>query len=144
MITFGFVCLGFLIGNLTGLSSDGVTRALLPPLFAFGGGSAVAFMQKVQPDVRRRAAAAIVALSLSCLVGVYSGIVVAEYQWLSPDSEKALEVRVSVGARKYLKEHLISPAKTIDTKLSSGELTAEQAYDQLHRLLTTETERGKQ
>jgi hypothetical protein len=144
MITFAFVCLGFLIGNLVGLSTDGVTRALLPLLFAFGGGSAVAFMQKVQPDDRRRAAAAIVALSLSCLVGVYSGIVVAEYQWLSPDSEKALAERVSVGSQKYLKEYLISPAKAIDTKLSSGELTAEQAYDQLYRLLTTKPGKGKQ
>jgi hypothetical protein len=142
MIAFAFISLGFLVGHLAGFSADGVTKSLLPLLFAFVGGSAVAFMQKLQQSDRNRAAIAIIALSLSCLVGLYSGIVVSEYQWLSPDREVALATRPSVKQRKYLMEHVVPQAKAIDTKLSNEELTQKQAYDQLYELLIMKSKEG--
>ena len=138
MIALAFICLGFLIGNLAGLSAGGVARTLLPLLFAFGGGSAVAFMQKLEPDNRKRAAVAIIALSISCLVGLYSGVLVAEYQWLSPEKEKAHLTRASIEARKYVREHLVSPANKIDTKLTNNELPIREAYEQLYKLINKE------
>lgn len=137
IILFAFLCLGFLIGNLVGFSSGSVLAVLLPLLFTFGGGTAVGFLPKLDVDKRRLAAAAVIALSLSCLAGVYVGIFVSERQLLSP-----AHVRETVSTkpttredRGYLRTALFDEATIIDQKFRANELNAEQAYEQLYQLV---------
>ena len=142
MIFFAFVCLGFLIGNLVGMSAESTLGVIIPLLFAFGGGSAVAFLHKLDAGERRLAAAAVVAFSLSCLAGVHVGIVVSEYRLLSPAGE-ASEARVSIARNKYvspdnkyLRAVDISEMNLIDQRYKSGEYTAEQAYEEIYELIS--------
>ena len=46
LIVFAFACLGFLIGNLVGFSSGSTLSVLIPLLFSFAGGSAIAFARR--------------------------------------------------------------------------------------------------
>ncbi len=138
-----FIALGFLIGQLVGLSSASVTTSILGFLFAFGGGSAIGFLKSLQPDERRLASQAIFALSISCMAGVYVGIYVSEHQLLTPKQvivqrERAGEAaapsaaaRVSVTDRKYLKQNITAAVYAIDQKRANGNLTATQAFDEL-------------
>ena len=120
MTIFAFACLGFVIGNLVGLSAESTLSVVLPLLFAFGGGSAVAFLHKLPPSERRLAAAAVVTLSLSCLIGVYTGIVVSEHQLLSPSIDDS-DDRTAVADRKYLRRIDIEEVQRIDQAYKTGE-----------------------
>jgi hypothetical protein len=79
-----FAALGLLIGNLVGLTAQSVVSSLLGLLFAFVGGSVLVFLEKLTPEIRKLAGQSILALSVSCLIGTYVGIVVSEWQLLSP------------------------------------------------------------
>jgi hypothetical protein len=139
IVIVAFACLGFLVGNLVGFSSGGTLAVLIPLLFSFAGGSAVAFLPKLDVDTRRLAAAAVIALSLSCLTGVYSGIFVSERKLLSPANIRGA-VFASYAAKpdleylKYLRAQESSEIDFIDQKFRRNELTAEQAYEQLYEL----------
>jgi hypothetical protein len=133
MILFGFASLGFLIGNLIGLSAESTLGVILPLLFAFGGGSAVAFLHKLEPGDRRMAGAAITALSLFCLIGAYTGILVSEHQLLSPASSESRET-LSVADRKYLRAIDARQVDLIDARYKARELTAAEAYEALYEL----------
>jgi hypothetical protein len=85
-MVFGFGALGFLIGNLVGLSSTPIVKSVVGLLFAFGGGSIIAFIKGIDAHDRKIAGASILALSLACTFGVYSGILVKTYHLLSPRS----------------------------------------------------------
>lgn len=124
-----FLALGFLIGNLVGMTSASVVSALIPLLFAFGGGSAIAFLEKLNVDAQKRAAVAVMCLSLACLLGVYTGIFTTEYHLLSP--RKAVPGTVSRLDNTYLKSLVISDANIIDQQLAKGRITLEEAYMQL-------------
>jgi len=129
LYSLAFIALGFLIGNLVGMTSSSAVSALIPLLFAFGGGSAVAFLQKLDRETQRRASVAIISLSIACLVGTYTGIVVSEYQLLSPATNKPIpDKRVE---RTYLRSSTISLVNAIDAQRTKGNLTTEQAYDKL-------------
>ena len=130
-----FFMLGFLIGNLAGLSAEGIVRDLLPLLFAFGGGSAVGLMNKLDQRDKRTAYKAIFALSLSCLLGTYTGILVSEYQILTPESRREERHEMSIVQLKYLRSHLMSEADTIDQLYSRGVLTQDKAYEALYDLI---------
>ena len=134
MIVFAFVCLGFLIGNLVGLSAESTLAVIIPLLFTFGGGSAVAFLPKLDAESRKVAATAVVALSLSCLAGVYSGIVVSEYQLLSP--HRGTGKRTAVAEMKYLRSVDLKKVDAIDQQFRTHVLTAEQAYERLYETAT--------
>lgn len=135
MTIFAFACLGFLIGNLVGLSAESTLSVVLPLLFAFGGGSALAFLHKLQPSDRRLAAAAVAALSLSCLLGTYGGIMVSEYQILSPTRGDPVSSSAVVD-RKYLRTVDISVVQLIDQRYKAAEYTAERAYEEIYRLVS--------
>ncbi len=158
MILLAFVCLGFLIGNLVGLSAESTLSVLVPLLFAFAGGSAIAFLHKLStPSEQRTAGIAVIGLSLSCLLGVYVGIVVSEYQLLSPtenvveslpqtgqetnlgsdDSSPQPSSRASIADRKYLRTVDISLVNQIDHRLKAGEFTTARAYEELYRLVSS-------
>jgi hypothetical protein len=46
MLPLAFAALGFLVGNLTGLSASPIAAALVPALFTLVGGSFIAFFPK--------------------------------------------------------------------------------------------------
>lgn len=79
---FAFLALGFLVGNVTGLSASPIAMALIPAIFTLAGGSVLAFLSNVAEPERKIAAKAILAFSLGCLSGVYFGIVVTTHQLL--------------------------------------------------------------
>ena len=47
MGAIAFAALGFLIGNLVGLTGGPISASTIALLFAFGGGSAVGFLPKL-------------------------------------------------------------------------------------------------
>jgi hypothetical protein len=124
-----YSALGFLVGNLAGLSAAKVTTSLLGLLFAFGGGTAIALLKNLNDEQRRMAGQAILALSVSCLLGTYTGIGVAEYQLMTPEAAKG--ERKSVVDRKLMREHLIETAHSIDQRLANRDITVETAYREL-------------
>lgn len=138
IIVIAFACLGFLIGNLIGFSSESTLAVLIPLLFTFAGGSAIAFLPNLEVASRKAAAAAVIALSLSCLTGVYCGIFVSERQLLSPPNiRRAVLTEHTARAtdRIYLRAGLFEEIDVIDQKLRRNELTAEQAYEELYQLV---------
>lgn len=133
MTLLAFASLGFLIGSLIGLSAESTLGVVLPLLFAFGGGSAVTFLHKLEPVDRKLAGAAVTALSLFCLAGVYSGIFVSEHQLLSPSADQDAELG-SIEARKYLRSVDARLVDVIDQRYKGRELTAAEAYEALYQL----------
>ena len=139
----GFVALGFLIGNLVGLSATSAVTALLGLVFAFAGGSILAFLEKFGVEDRRVAAQALFALSIACTVGLYTGIVVSEHQLLSPrrpviavaDSLQRGKARESVADRKYLRSGVLNGVDAIEALHRRGDLSGEAAYKQLRDLI---------
>lgn len=127
--SLAFITLGFLIGNLVGMTSASVVSTLIPLLFVFGGGSAVAFLQKLDNEKQLRASIAIFCLSISCLGGTYTGILVTEYQLLSPQTNNQIPDRRT--ERTYLRSSTTSLVNAIDAQRAKGNLTADQAYEQL-------------
>lgn len=133
MVFLAFACLGFLVGNLIGLSAESTLGVVMPLLFAFGGGSALAFLHQISEANRRTAAKAVVSLTLACLVGTYAGIVVSERQWLTP-----VELRSTGGSiedRKVLRSLAIAEVDLIDTRYKLGEISAADAYERLHKVV---------
>ena len=133
-IVLAYTSLGFVIGNLVGLSAESVTSSILALLFAFGGGSAIAFVQKLDAASRKIASIAILSLSLSCLIGVYLGIGISEHQILSPQTEPSVQ-RSSIESRKYLRENLASKANAIDHRYQNEQISLQNAYDNLYELI---------
>lgn len=128
-----FIALGFLIGNLIGLTAESVTSSVLALLFAFGGGSAIAFIQKLNIQERVLASKAILALAISCLIGVYAGIYIAENQIFTPD-EGRVEKRISIEDRKYLRENIVNSANSIDQLYANKQINLQKAYMEMYQL----------
>ena len=136
MPILAFLSLGFLVGNLIGLSSDNVVTTILPLLFAFGGGSAVGFFHKIEEQFRKTAYQLIFALSISCLIGAYSGIVISEYQLLSPKERRQYRVESSIKESKYLfSQEIVSEANIVDQLYATGKLNIEDAYEELYKII---------
>jgi len=62
----GFGALGFLVGNLAGISSAQIVKTLLGMLFAFGGGSIIAFLKGINAHDRKVAGASVFAFCIAC------------------------------------------------------------------------------
>ena len=138
MAAIAFFMLGFLIGNLVGMSAESVIATLMPLLFAFGGGSAIGFLHKVDEASRKVAFTAILTLSVGCLAGTYLGVAVSEYQLLSPTSV-GVEERAAIVDSKYLRSYLISEADQIDQLYASDVLSPQRAYERLYALVKAES-----
>lgn len=82
-----FLSLGFVVGNVVGMSASPIANTLVGLLFAFAGGSAVAFLRKLDETSRLQACQMITAASIGCLAGLYAGILVCEHRLLSPRSQ---------------------------------------------------------
>lgn len=131
-IILAFLFLGFLIGNLVGLTAASVTGSLIALLFAFGGGSAIAFVHRLNASSRKLASYAIVALSFGCLIGIYLSVFVTEHQLLTPESYRKPPSMSSVEARKVLRTDTTHRVNIIDQLHKSGQISAEKAYEMLY------------
>jgi demethoxyubiquinone hydroxylase (CLK1/Coq7/Cat5 family) len=120
MLAIAFAALGFLVGNLTGLSASPIANALVPALFALVGGSFIAFLSSVPEKDRGVAASAILSFSLSCLAGAYLGVLVNANQLLGPHISES-----------YLRKVSSAQIDVIEQRKKAGELDAEEAYQQL-------------
>lgn len=120
MITAAFAALGFLVGNLTGLSGSPIANALVPALFALIGGSFIAFLSSVPEQDRGVAASAIFSFSICCLAGAYLGVLVNAHKLLGPNFSET-----------YLRNVSTAQIDAIERRKNAGELDAEQAYRQL-------------
>jgi len=125
-----FLMLGFLAGQLVALSAASLAESLLGLLFAFGGGSAIALLKKLDGADRILACKGIFLLSAGCLAGIYGGIYVSQHQLLTPDRAVAA-ARIKSGAVTYLRENLTSAALAVDQRKANGDLTAAQAVEEL-------------
>lgn len=154
-LAFAFAMLGLLIGTLVGLTSESVVQTLLGLLFALMGGSVIALLGKLSPEDRKTASQAIASLSIACLIGIYSGIVVTQYRLLSPkidsnkpavttdsnkpavttDSKKpAVTTRAEISKETYIRSAQIAKANAIDIRYHKHLITPEQAYEEMYSL----------
>ena len=144
-LVLGFAGMGLLIGNLVGLTSEKIVMPVIGLLFAFIGSSILAFLHKLSEHDRNVAGKAILSLSVCCLLGVYVSVFVAERQLLSPApstpsvSTTATAPQSSAPAgpiqNKYLNSEVITAAEAIDSQKQLGRLNAEEAYEQMYRLV---------
>lgn len=153
-VIIGLFLLGLLVGNLTGLSAQSVVTPLMGLLFAFVGGSVIAFLGKLPATDRRLAGQCVIALSLGCLIGTYAGIVVTEYQLLSPKGGQVVAARKTVAgphspkddqvaaAREtaadphhYVRSQVFGAAAAIHLQYAQNHISIEEAYRQLQELL---------
>jgi len=145
MAAIAFLMLGFLIGNLVGMSAESLVATLMPLLFTFGGGSAIGLLHKVDEVSRKVAFTAIFTLSIGCLSGVYLGVAISEYQLLSPVSDRSKQRDAdAITHSKYLRSYLTSEAEQIDQLYVSGALGPQRAYERLYGLITTVPEESEQ
>lgn len=134
---FAFTMLGFLTGNLIGLTRESVVNGFLPLLFAFGGGSIVAFLGKIDEDIRPLAAWSLGYVCLSCIGGIYFALLVVEHQWLTPSVTRIADQQgiSSIDARKLLRSDALEKAVVIDQQVRNGQLSYEEAYDELQMVV---------
>lgn len=129
-----FIFLGFLVGQIVGMTSASVTTSIIGLLFTFAGGTAVGMLHKLTPEQRRLAAMAVTLLSIFCTVGIYTGILVKEHDLLSPKRPPAAErPQRSEG---YLRNEHVTAYRKIDQQYRTGLITAEQAARQYAALLS--------
>jgi hypothetical protein len=140
-MVLGFGALGFLIGNIVGLSATSVVTQLISFLFALVGGSLLAFLHKLNEKDRRLAGAALLSLSLAAVAGMYLGVLVTEYRLLSPTQN----IKAAVEGRSfYVRSAAMDAATAIDFKKGSGQLSAEEAYSRIFRLALTCEEKAEE
>lgn len=126
LVLAAFLSLGGVIGTLTAFTATGVVASLLPLFFAFAGGSAIAFSGQADRRAAVAASVAIIGMSLGCLLGVYTGIYVAQHKLLTPP-----ESRASPASGSYLREFSVDQAEMIEQLRQAGTLSTEDAYKQL-------------
>ena len=139
MVPFAFVCLGLLVGVLSGLANSPIATALLAALFTFAGGSAVHLVER-KPTERLLIASIVTSFAISCLVGLFGGVVVKENRLLTT-SKRAAEERAAEAKGTtlpdYFKSAALTKANEINVLYADNRITADEAY----RLLRQEFDR---
>ena len=135
LFSISFGCLGLLIGNMVGLSADSLVKVVIPAILTFGGGSVLVFLNKLSVDEQRMAAVAITTLSIFCLLGIYLGILQAEYRIFTPRSDRSFGDTPGSIERKYLRSSEIDKIFVIDTQYRQKHISAEVAYDRLFKVV---------
>jgi hypothetical protein len=148
-LAMSFVALGFLIGNLIGLTAASVVASVLGLLFAFLGGSVIALLRRLSADDRRAAGQALCGLSTGCLAGLYVGILVSERQLLSAGQHRLSAARNTDSTRspavvelKYLRSDIVKRIDAIDLQYTTQSLSCPEAYSQLLRAVRTADDSG--
>lgn len=131
-IIAAFLILGLLIGNLTGFTVDSVVGSLITLLFAFGGGSAIAFVKDLDQIARKHVGQTILALSIGCLLGIYMSIYISEHQLFTPLLYRASPKESTIDSRKVLRSDLQKTINTIDQLYRDSLISAQDAYESLY------------
>ena len=140
-IAIGFGAMGLLLGNLLGMTSEPVVKYVIGILFTFVGGTVFAFLQRLTEKDRAVAGQAVFALSLGCLIGVYSGVWVNQHRSLSPTT--AAGAQPVATPEFYLRNANLDQANEIDREKQAGVLNSEQAYEKMYRLMQNSQEQRK-
>lgn len=146
LIGFAFASTGFLVGNLMGMSASPLATGVVAAVFAFAGGSAVAFLRRVAGDDRRLAARAIVGLTWGCLIGAYVSAWVTEHQWLRPAAMRQTEpsaiAKTDPDVEKWhpLSASPAVAAAEIDTRRAERKITITEAFKELSALVLSSEE----
>jgi len=74
MVSVSYFTLGFVIGNLAGITEAAITIPIISGLFAFIGGSAIAMLQKIKFRDRVTASLMVLTICLGLLSGLYVGL----------------------------------------------------------------------
>jgi hypothetical protein len=123
-----FASMGFLVGNIAGLTSAPITQPLLAAVLAFGGGSIIAFQTKLDKErLLPGALDAVAAFSLATLIGLYGALyVTAKYPTL-------LSSPTSAVSSKPLRSGSMDTCQDILRKVSEGTMTLPQASEILNK-----------
>jgi hypothetical protein len=132
-LILGFVALGLLVGNLVGMTSESAVTPTLSLLFSAAGGSIVVLLHKVPETERKILGKLLLALSISCLFGIFDGIVVTEHRLLSPRSATRAQ-----SDTKYLRSMTSKEIDAIDIEYKSRAISAGEAYSRLYALAKKE------
>jgi len=138
-ICLGMASVGLLVGSLVGMSNDHLSRILLGFLFAFIGGSITALLYKLPKEERKLAGSALFSLSLSCLVGVYSGIIVTQYKLLTPGEHRVW----TEGKTGYLDGLDQNSLKVILDTYKAGGYDLNQTIERINELPQKQSDRGE-
>jgi hypothetical protein len=114
-----FAALGLLIGSIAGLTSAAITTSLLSALFAFVGGSVLAFLPKFNNEDRRVASSAIAGLSMAATIGLYGSLYVREHRVLSSSDGGA--------GGGYLRSQETGLNQFLIQQLQTGEISLDDA-----------------
>jgi hypothetical protein len=120
------------------MSAHSLAEAVIAALFALFGGSLLAFLQKVPSKDQLTVSAGVLAVSVGTMVGLYSGLYVNEHELLTPPSARVRatsEGSKAAEVSKYLREDIMSPANAIDQQYRSGQITMNEAYEQLRSIV---------
>lgn len=80
--------MGLLVGSIAGLSSAELTLPLFGFLFAFAGGSVMAFMGKIPKPTLSLAGIALASFSLAAVIALYAGLYIKVNEVLFSSPEK--------------------------------------------------------
>ena len=110
-VVFGFASLGLLIGSIAGLSSADLTITLFGLLFAFAGGSIIAFMGKIPKSSIGLASIALTSFCLAAIISLYVGLFIKVNETLfvrneqitssNPESSKTIVHNNKVTRQSY-------------------------------------------
>jgi len=138
-----FSALGLLIGSLAGLTVSPVVVTLIAALFAFVGGSAVAFIGKLDRDQLRLASVAVLCLSTFMLIGLVGGsIVKTNALFVLNADERIIERQANQKAGTYvLRGNLASLRDDLKASLAADQVTLDYACAKLRAATTLEEAR---
>jgi hypothetical protein len=154
-LCIGLSSIGVLAGTLVGMSSDHVSKVLLGLVFSLIGGSVIALLQKIPANERNLAGAALFALSVGCLGGIYSGILVSEYQVLTPRAHRnwgstvALDTTKQTGTmvdthKLYLRDFDQSAIAAVLDGYAGHHYSRDEAIRQIVEISATSTQAAHQ
>jgi mannitol-specific phosphotransferase system IIBC component len=120
-VVLGFTSLGLLVGSIAGLSSADLTLTLFGLVFAFAGGSVIAFMGKMPKPSIVLASIALASFCLAAVMALYVGLFmkVNEILFTTP-------------------KQIISAGKQSSQKPPPNDTVAQQGYRTLMRARTGE------
>jgi len=139
-----YAILGFLVGNITGLSASPIASVLIPSLFTLGGGSLIGLFSKLDKSHRDLTARCLAAFGLACLAGLYGGILInshhvlgsppfAVVQAAEPAGDAGNKSADIVTGNSYLRGQSGNEVQVVRQLVDSGKLSPQEGCALLMR-----------